>query len=474
MKLFFSLTFLVSLVQARIPNRSRRVETECPKVEIVYDAVDRCVMLDGNTTYRWTLQQLKSHSKEKACLMSIYDTVYEVKGFADIHRGGADSIKRNCGKDATFGYESLVCIPGVPDHTPGVLNMLDGNFCASVVGVIKDSPADPCAGTGASPDPLPTPDFEGCPVYDVLTCDHLDAMPNGGRWNMTTVQSSKDTHCYTALYNYVFALGLPPQQNNPFTPPGSGQLTFADKHGGGSDAVLNHCQEDITEVFETLVNMPGKPDHTKGALNAILPYLVGVIQDSDVDPCVEGQGPPTPCDAFQASGLKNYTLDDVVNSDTSRCYVVVLGKVYDVQEFKQHHHGGADEIEEHCRQDITGDFFEKPFHTLVQLGAIQQFQKGVIKESMADPCSVNYVPNPDGTEYGGSEDSDEEEPENRLEDEDEEEPESGLEDENEDPGVRRSTNVGCLRSTSSSSGSSSDRRALSGSSSGRKADNVFC
>ena len=341
--------------------------------------------------------------------------VYEVKGFADIHRGGKPSIIRNCGKDATFGYESLVCIPGVPDHIPGILSMLDGNFCSSIAGVIKDSDADPCKG---EPAPLPTPDFEGCPVYDVLTCNHLANMPNNGRWNLEDVQNSDQSSCVIALYGYVFAAGMAPQ-DNPFTPPGSGSLSFANKHGGGSEAVLRHCRTDMTDAFERMVDIPGVPDHTKGGLNAILPYLVGVIRNSDVDPCFVGD-PPTACAAFQAdSSLTHFTMDQVRSSSVSRCYLVVLGKVYDLQDFKRHHHGGSDEIAEHCRQDVTGDFFEKPFHTLVQLGAIQQFQKGVIQESIADPCGANYVPNPDPAVYGDDSEDDDSEEEEEKEDEEE-------------------------------------------------------
>jgi cytochrome b involved in lipid metabolism len=293
--------------------------------------------------------------------------------------------------------------------------MLDGNFCSSVVGVLKDSDADPCAGV---PVDLPIPNFEGCPVYNVLTCAHLENMPNNGHWTMEDVNNSDPSSCIIVLYDYVFAAGESPQ-DNPFTPPGSGTLTFANKHGGGSAAVLNNCRTDITAKFESIVDTPGAPDHTKGALNAVLPYLVGVIHESNVDPCYVGD-PPSACESFEDdSSLSYFTMDQVRStSSASSCVVVVLGKVYNVQNFKQYHHGGADEIEEHCRQDITNDFFEKPFHTLVQLGAIQEFQIGVLQDSMADPCSARYVPNPDGPVSGGGGSGGEEEDESSSDSED--------------------------------------------------------
>jgi hypothetical protein len=44
---------------------------------------------------------------------------------------------------------------------------------------------------------------------------------------------------------------------------------------------------------------------------------------------------------------------------------------------------------------MTGDFFEKPFHTVVHLGTIQDYQIGVIENSIADPCSSNYIQDPE-------------------------------------------------------------------------------
>lgn len=126
----------------------------------------------------WTMSEVSAHSRSTACLVVIYDIVYDLKEFADIHRGGSWSITRNCGTDATFGYESLACIPGVPDHTRGVLNMVSD----VAVGVIKDSPEDPCGAQGLNyPPEYASPDFDSCGVYDVVTCESLDTMPNGGK-----------------------------------------------------------------------------------------------------------------------------------------------------------------------------------------------------------------------------------------------------------------------------------------------------
>jgi len=258
-----------------------------------------------------------------------------------------------------------------------------------VVGVIKDSPEDPCGKQGSNyPPDYVSPDFDSCQVYDVVTCDSLDAMPNGGKWTMDQVKAST-SGCIVKLFDYVYDVGSPPQLSNPFTPPNSGSLTFADKHGGGSDAVLRQCTKDMTEVFEGLVNKREIPDHTKGALNAILPYLVGVIEDSPSNPC--RKPPPPICNPSEIS----YWEMSEVASQTTGCYAVVMGKVYNLAEFAQHHYGGRDEIQESCGDDITNDFLEKSFHSLAQLGAIQQFQEGVIRNSMADPCTSNYIANPD-------------------------------------------------------------------------------
>ena len=354
----------------------------------------------------WTMDEVRSYSTTTACLVVLYDTVYDLKNFASVHRGGPASILRNCGRDATFGYESLVCIPGVPDHTVGVLNMVSD----VKVGVIKGSPKDPCSDTYPPP-PDPEPDFDACGVYDVVTCADLASMPNNGLWSHDdVVNSSTDSSCIVQLYDYVFDVGSPPQESNRFTPPNSGMLTFAEKHGGGPEAVTENCRKDLTEKFAELRNMPGVPNHTEGALNAILPYLVGVIQGSMADPCEFAPPPICPDE------LPYWTMTEVQQATTG-CIAVVLGKVYDLAGFAEHHYGGSGEIRDACREDITDDFLEKSFHTLVQLGAIQQFQVGVIEGSMADPCSSNYDANPnplfgesgdeDGDEDSDGEDGDE-------------------------------------------------------------------
>jgi len=331
----------------------------------------------------WTMAEVAAHSQSEACLVVLYDSVYDLKAFADIHRGGSWSITRNCGEDATFGFEALQCIPGVPDHTRGILNMvLDVK-----VGVIKGSPEDPCG--SSYPPSYSEPDFEACAVYDVVTCSELANMPNGGKWAMEDVENPS-SGCVVKLYDYVYDVGSPPQPNS-FTPPNSGSLTFADKHGGGKDKILAQCNKDMTGVFEALVDKPGAPDHTKGSLNAILPYLVGVIEGSLSDPCVN---PPPP--ACSPNDIEYWSMSEVASASTG-CISVVLGKVYDLAEFSQHHYGGQGEILEKCGDDITNDFLEKSFHNLAHLGAIQQFQRGLIKDSMADPCSSKYTPFPNPT-----------------------------------------------------------------------------
>lgn len=340
----------------------------------------------------WTMDEVRSHSTSSDCLVVLYDEVYDLKAFADIHRGGSFSITRNCGKDATFGYESLVCIPGVPDHTRGVLNMVSD----VKVGVIEDSTKDPC-GTSFDSSPVSPPNFDACGVYDVVTCSDLATMPHGGQWDLADVQGYSGSGCVVKLFDYVFDVGSPPQ-DNVFTPPNSGSLTFADKHGGGSLAVLTRCQTDMTAVFEALKDRSGVPDHTKGALNAILPYLVGVVRNSVSDPC---KNPPPPlCE--DPSKITYWTMSEV--QEATDCVSVVMGKVYNLEPFAPHHYGGSEEIWEHCRQDITSDFLEKSPHTLAQLGAIQQFQVGVISGGQADPCGESFVQFPD-PQFGDSEDS---------------------------------------------------------------------
>ena len=325
-------------------------------------------------SWNFFLEQVREDDNPGQCLVILYDTVYDLQDFAQIHRGGAWSILRNCGKDATKGYEALQCIKDVPDHSVGILNMV----ADSIVGVIADGAADGCPITATD---YEVPNFDECDVYNRLTCERLESMPNEGKWTVEQVEAATDRRCLVALYDYVYELDAPPV---------GGGLTFANKHGGGRDAIVNHCNEDITGIFETLIKTSGVPDHTKGSMNAIIGYLAGVIDGSDADPCVNP--PPEPnCDQDE---LTYFTMNEV-RALMGGCVAVVWGKVYLLDEFATYHFGGRDEILEHCGEDMTNEFFEKPFHTIVHLGAIQNFQIGVIEDSIADPCSNNYIQDPD-------------------------------------------------------------------------------
>jgi cytochrome b involved in lipid metabolism len=332
---------------------------------------------DCNGTPLWTTSQVRSYPVSSRCLIILYGTVYDLKGFADIHRGGSFAITRNCGRDATAGFERLQCIAGVPDHNRGLLNLVS----TYVVGVIQGGEADLCA--NPNPKPAPTPNFDACLVYDTLKCSQLNAMPKG-KWTMDEVAAST-TGCIVVLYNYVYDLDSPPQMN-PTTPPGSGNRTFAAKHVGGRPAILNRCRSDLTPVFENWVPRPGAPSHNKGTANAIIQYLVGVIGGSDADPCTN----PPPAPTCGSHELTYYTMASV-QASTTGCLAVVLGKVYNLQTFSQLHYGGQDAILEHCRQDVTSDFLEKPFHKVVHLGSIKQWQVGVIEGGIADPCGSNFA-----------------------------------------------------------------------------------
>ena len=104
---------------------------------------------------------------------------------------------------------------------------------------------------------------------------------------------------------------------------------------------MDHCGTDISAIFEAAEDLPGPciPRHTRGGLNAISGYVVGVVEGSDVDPCVHT--PPDPCDALHMPYL---TLENAPGV----CPIAILGKIYDLAEFAPYHHGGANQIERRC------------------------------------------------------------------------------------------------------------------------------
>lgn len=281
------------------------------------------------------------------CNTVFYDKVYHLDEFIPIHKGGPEPIIRNCGKDSTFLFENLQCISMVPDHFEGVLNMCNDY----IVGVIKGSPEDPCSSKNWEAPTYPYPDFEACDVYQNITCTALPMLPNNGPrnglWTMDEVREAQShyfvdmvqnrtEHCYSVLHNWVYDFGVSPLD---------GSDPFYLKHGNGQypQAVLKYCGKDMTEAFDRTVDQDRLcvPDHTLGGMNVLSGYVVGVLEGSDVDPCnVE---PPTACETFHARNLARLTTSDF-NSIQSGCPIIVLNKVYDLQQFAPYHYGGEDEI----------------------------------------------------------------------------------------------------------------------------------
>ena len=166
------------------------------------------------------------------------------------------------------------------------------------------------------------------------------------------------------------------------------------KHGAGlhPTAITDYCGKDMTAAFEAAE--PGGADcvplHTLGALNAVSGYVVGVLAGAEVDPCT--YQPPDACtDVTHRYFSKNGNIDPHFDNASPGCNVVIYGKVYNLSSFAPHHWGGADEIMENCGQDVTRDWLEEDEHIpLFHLGSLRDFQVGLIRNSVSDPCSANY------------------------------------------------------------------------------------
>lgn len=344
-------------------------------------------------------------SNTSYCNMVFYDKVYHLDEFIPIHKGGSEPMIRNCGKDATWLFENLQCIAMVPDHFEGMLNMCH-NY---IVGVLKDSYEDPCANDPWTEPEYPYPDFAACDVYDNITCTSLEFLPNNGpnngAWNAEMVATEQalyppidltdwdnmmaTQHCYTILHGWVYDFAQPPLD---------GSDPFFKKHGNGlyPQAILKHCGSDMTIPFDDTVDQAREcvPDHTLGGMNVLSGYVVGVIEDSEADPCLWDQVPDTPCQALTddilEGELEYFTASNFVDSGVA-CPVVILDKVYDLTDFAPFHWGGENQIDSVCFRDATKRYLSKrSHHPRIHLGSIQRLQIGVIQDGITDACSPNY------------------------------------------------------------------------------------
>jgi len=200
-------------------------------------------------------------------------------------------------------------------------------------------------------------------VYHNITCDALAVLPNNGPrngiWNTDEVAeaqsyypidmvNNRTDHCYTVLHNWVYDFGVSPLD---------GSAPFYLKHGNGQfpQAILKHCGSDMAEAFDLEIDQHQLcvPDHTLGGMNVLSGYVVGVIEDSAVDPCfVE---PPSPCETFTSKNLVRFTMDDF-DSIRNGCAINVLDKVYNLKEFASYHFGGKGQIavrRKRCRDKLS-------------------------------------------------------------------------------------------------------------------------
>ena len=335
--------------------------------------------------------------------MILYDRVYNLDDFITIHKGGQEPILRNCGLEATFLFENLQCIPSVPDHFDGMLSMCS-NY---VVGAIEGSLEDPCSNINDYPPEYLLPGFAECDAYFNITCDDLgtgpdftirpdrsDLAPIGGLWESVEAVAAYQaelkaanpatTTCLSVVHGWVFDFG-----NSPL----DGSISFINKHANGEapEAISDYCGADMTDAFDSAVPGGCVPLHTLGALNAVSGYVVGVIEGDLVDPCT--YVPPDPCldHTFTYYSMNGQDDPDFRNAAGSVCPIVILGKVYDLNTFAPHHFGGEEKVSRRCHSDVTEEWLGEDEHIpLYHLGSVQDFQIGLIRDSVSDPCSANY------------------------------------------------------------------------------------
>lgn len=74
----------------------------------------------GEDIGSYTMAEVAGHNNEDDCWLVIDSNVYDVSGYLDDHPPGAESIIRNCGADATSGFQ------GVGAHGPEADVLLRG------------------------------------------------------------------------------------------------------------------------------------------------------------------------------------------------------------------------------------------------------------------------------------------------------------------------------------------------------------
>lgn len=79
-----------------------------------------------NSAKRFTLKEVAQHCTYNDCWIILYDKVYNITDFLDLHPAGAAILLENAGTDATWNYKSS-------GHRPSDVEMLKPYFIGILV-----------------------------------------------------------------------------------------------------------------------------------------------------------------------------------------------------------------------------------------------------------------------------------------------------------------------------------------------------
>ncbi|XP_055381703.1 uncharacterized protein LOC129612208 [Condylostylus longicornis] len=68
---------------------------------------DKKSLNNQNELQIFTLKEVSKHQSYESCWIILYDRVYDVTKFRDLHPGGQDILFENAGRDATFAFHGI-------------------------------------------------------------------------------------------------------------------------------------------------------------------------------------------------------------------------------------------------------------------------------------------------------------------------------------------------------------------------------
>ena len=304
-----------------------------------------------------SVSDIAVHTAREDCWMILYDLVFDLTDYIEIHPGGSRLIANECGRDATDIYELFT------RHDEALLEAEKmGRF---LIGKLS-SRSGPCSASTLTRPPTRAPVAK--PAPNPTSSPSLS--PQVGSCNQPVLSFSDVAghdsweDCWMILYNLIYDL-----------------TDYIDTHPGGNRLIANECGRDATDVYELFT----RHDETLLSTEKMDRFLIGKLS-SRTGSCSDPS--PTTCQQPVIA-----STDVALHSTREDCWMILYDLVFELTEYIEIHPGGNRLIANECGREATNiyELFTRHDEALLETEKMDRFLIGKLA-TRAGPCSAPAEP----------------------------------------------------------------------------------